>query len=382
MRILVDYRPALRERTGVGEYMHELVRAYAAAHRDEVAIFSSSWRDRLPLDLEADLQVRVVDRKIPVRALNYLWHRLEWPSAELVAGHFDVVHAAHPLLIPARTAAQVVTIHDLHFLDQPARARAEIRRDYVPFTEPHARRADAIVTPSNHVKQLVVERFGVAAERIYVCQPGPPAWQHLGHEPHVPSDGYILFIGTLETRKNLGTLLDAYAVLRERRPNAPRLVLAGRATPDAAEWLKRLTRPPLVGQVVLRGYVSHDEREQLYAGAQLLVLPSFDEGFGLPALEAMSAGIPVVVSKRGALPEVVGPAGTQVDPDNPVALADAIDRLVGDRAYAIEQAGAGLARAREFSWASAAEHLHHAYVDALVRRRARAPGTAPSSGAA
>ena len=130
MRILVDYRPALRERTGVGEYIHQLVRAYTAAHvDDEILLFTSSWKDRPASTVTADTGARVVDWRIPVRILNYLWHRREWPPAERLAGPVDVAHSAHPLLMPARRAAQVVTIHDLFFLDSAHETAAEIRRD-------------------------------------------------------------------------------------------------------------------------------------------------------------------------------------------------------------------------------------------------------------
>src|SRR5688572_19788566 len=128
MRIVVDYRPALRERTGIGEYIHQLVSAYTRANRDAVALFTSSWKDRPAPDLSRELGAEVIDRRIPVRVLNYLWHRAEWPPIETVAGRCDVVHAPHPLLIPSRHAAQVVTIHDLFFLAEPERTRAEIRR--------------------------------------------------------------------------------------------------------------------------------------------------------------------------------------------------------------------------------------------------------------
>src|ERR1043165_9491709 len=143
MRILVDYRPALRARTGVGEYMHELIRAYTAAHADSVAVFTSSWKDRPAPDLGVELGAQVVDARVPVRVLNALWHRLEWPPVEWLAGSYDVVHAAHPLLIPT-AAAQVVTIHDLFFLSQPDQTRAEIRRDYPALAPAHARRAHAV----------------------------------------------------------------------------------------------------------------------------------------------------------------------------------------------------------------------------------------------
>ena len=377
MRILVDYRPALRERTGVGEYMHQLVRAYTAQGEDEVVVLTSSWKDRPPPGLAAELKAGVVDRRIPVRVLNFAWHRLEWPPVEALAGGCDVVHAAHPLLIPSRAAAQVITIHDLFFLSDPERTRAEIRRDYVPLARAHARRADAVITSTEHGKRLVASRLGVRPERIYVCPPGPPRWRHLGREPRVSGDGHILFLGTLEPRKNIGTLLDAYETLLRRSPRAPRLVIAGRATPDASAWLERIARPPLASHVSHLGYVAADEREQLYATARMLVLPSLDEGFGLPALEAMSAGVPVVVSNRGSLPEVVGTAGTFVEPDDVAGLAAAIERLAVDDALALDHARAGLARAREFTWPRAAATLRQAYTDAAARRQERRRRSAP-----
>lgn len=374
VRILVDYRPALRERTGVGEYVHELVRAYTKlpqAAGDSVRLFTSSWKDRPSSELGADLGVEVVDRRIPVRALNYLWHRLQWPPAEALAGEVDVVHASHPLRIPARRAAQVITIHDLFFLQNPERTRAEIRRDYVELAPVHARRADAILTPSAYTAAQLTKSLGVAPERVYVCPPGPPRWQRLGREPHIPADGYILFLSTLEPRKNVGVLLDAYARLAESGRPLPRLVLAGRATEDAAGWMERIARPPLAGRVEHRGYVQTSQREALFAGARLLVLPSLDEGFGIPVLEAMSAGVPVVASNRGALPEVLGGAAPLVDPADADALAAEMSRMIEDDAHARRHAEAGLERATAFSWAKTAAVVRGMYRDALERRGAR-----------
>jgi glycosyltransferase involved in cell wall biosynthesis len=371
MRILIDYRPALRQRTGVGEYMHNLVRAYATRHPSgiDIAVFTSSWTDRPAPGLASELGVRVIDRRIPVRLLNYLWHRAEWPPIEALGIRADVVHAAHPLLIPSRHAAQVVTIHDLFFLAEPQATRAEVRRDYPVLAHEHAQRADAIVANSRHTAALVERTFGVPPGRIHVCSPGPPSWRTLGRGPHLPRDGYILFVGTLEARKNLGALLDAYGRLLSRRPDAAPLVLAGKATPHAAAWLARLDAPPLAGRVRHLGYVT--DREGLYAGARLLVLPSRDEGFGIPALEAMSAGLPVVASNRGALPEVVGDAGLLVDPEDVDGLSAALERMLTDEAFAAACATRGLARAGEFSWDRAAAALHAAYQAAVANRQAR-----------
>lgn len=368
MRILVDYRPALRERTGVGGYIHELVRAYTAHADDEVLLFTSSWKDRPPAGVASDTGARVIDRRIPVRILNYLWHRREWPPAELLTGAIDVAHSPHPLLMPARHAAQVVTIHDLFFLGNPQQTSAEIRRDYAALVTSHATRAQAVITSTRYGKDQIVSRLGVDEGHVYVCPPSMPIWRGLGREPNVPADGYILFLGTLEPRKNVGAVLDAYTRLLARRPDMPRLLLAGRPTPAASEWLARLRVEPLAGRVSHLGYIADAEREDLYRGARVLVMPSLDEGFGLPALEAMSAGVPVVVSNRGSLPEVVGDAGVQVDPADVPALADAIERAIVDREWAMRAARAGLARARVFASDEAARTLHRAYREAVARK--------------
>ncbi len=371
VRILVDYRPALRQRTGVGEYIHELIRAYAGAYDDDVVVFTSSWRDRPPAGLAAELGAGIVDRRVPVRALNLLWHRVEWPPIEALAGRVDVVHAAHPLLIPARHAAQVVTIHDLFFLSHPERTTGEIRRDYAALAAPHARRADAVVTTTEHGRRQIIERLGVDGDRVHVCPPGAPSWTTSGRAGPLPPDGHVLFVGTLEPRKNLGVLLDAWEQLLARGAPVTRLILAGRATTDAQDWLDRIARPPLAGHVRHTGYVEGREREELYATARAVVLPSLDEGFGLPALEAMSAGVPIIASNRGSLPEVVGHAGVLIEPDDAAGLADAIERVFTDETWAEERRGAGLARARAFTWPRAAASLRHAYSEAMAVHRSR-----------
>jgi len=369
VRILVDYRPALRQRTGVGEYIHELVQALARRGTDEVAIFTSSWRDRPTEHLSAKLGARVVDRRIPVSILNALWHRRAWPPVEWLAGACDVVHAAHPLLIPARRAAQLITIHDLFFLTDAAATSAEIRRDYPDLAVDHARRAHAIVTSSEYGRQQIASRLSVASSRIHVVPPGAPRWQTLGRIPNLSRSGYVLFVGTLEPRKNIGTLLDAWTQVTTALSGRT-LIIAGRTTAHSDIWLDRIRRPPLAGRVEYRGYVPDDEREALFAGASALVLPSLDEGFGLPVLEAMSAGVPVIASRRGAIPEVAGGAAELVDPADIGGLVTAICRVLSDQAHAADLATRGLVRARDFSWDRSAAALVAAYQDAITRRHA------------
>jgi glycosyltransferase involved in cell wall biosynthesis len=377
VRVLVDYRPALRFRTGVGEYAHQLIKALLAAFPDgstrdpiRVTLFSSSWKDRLrPQEHELAAAARV-DRRVPVRILNFAWHRLEWPGAERLTGRaFDVTHSFHPLILPSQRAAHVVTIHDLDFLRHPERTRAEIRRDYPALVRSHAHRADRIVVNSHFTGTEVERRLEVAADKITVCLPGAPDWSPRAAPP--PDDAYVLFFGTLEPRKNVGTLLDAYETLVTRRRDMPVLVLAGRQTPESRGWLERIGRPPLSRFVRYAGYVDPKDRQILYEGARLLVQPSFDEGFGMPVLEAMTLGVPVVAANRGALPEVVGETGPLVDPDSSEELASAIERLIDDQALWAASAAKGPLRAHHFRWDQSARHLEEAYRLALQHRDER-----------
>lgn len=375
MRLLIDYRPALRGRSGAGEYTHELASALLARagsdpHRPvSITLFSSSWKDRLQLPPEL-CGATTADLRIPVSVLNWLWHRLERPKIEsLTHDVYDVVHSSHPLLLPARHAAQVITIHDLDFLAHPERTRGEIRRDYPTLVSGHAARADAIIVPSRFTAGEVERLLHVPPDRLHVCPPGAPDWTP---RSRAPRNGYLLFFGTLEPRKNVGGLLDAYArLLADGATPPPPLVLAGRARPEAAEWLERIARPPLAGHIKHIGYVEPGDREALYAGAILLVLPSFDEGFGIPVLEAMTMGVPVVAARRGALPEVLGDAGVLVDPLDPSDLAAGLRRLFADGAFAAECAARGLSRAGCYRWSETAALALDAYDHAVERRRVR-----------
>ncbi len=177
LRILLDYRPALRQRTGVGEYVHEMAAAVARrlTPSERLLLFSSSWKDRLPPGGVVG-GAETIDARVPVRVLNWAWHHLEWPPAERFAGPVDIAHSTHPLLMPSRGGRQVVTIYDLDFLDHPERTRAEIRRDYARLAPLHARRAAAVVTISAFTAGEIARRFGLAQERIVICPPGAPPW--------------------------------------------------------------------------------------------------------------------------------------------------------------------------------------------------------------
>lgn len=366
----MDYRAALRERTGVGEYVHELARALVTPvpgqHPDTVVLFTSSWKDRPSPDLATQLPgAEIADRRLPVRVLTWAWNRLEWPPVEWLSGPCAVVHSQSPLLIPSSGAAQVVTIHDLDFLRHPENVDAEMRRDYPVLARHHAARADAVVVSSDYAAGEVTRELGLPRDRVHVCSPGTPDWapaiaaQQLVHRGH-----RILFVGTLGLRKNVGTLLEAYARLVNQDGDVPPLTIAGRRTPDAARWEARAQDPPLRGRVEFTGYVDAARRLELYADARMLVLPSYEEGFGLPVLEAMACGIPVVISSRGSLPEVAGDAAEPVHPDDAEGFTSRMRALLDDETAA-RAAERGLAQARRYSWAQCATSARATYRAAI-----------------
>jgi alpha-1,3-rhamnosyl/mannosyltransferase len=303
-----------------------------------------------------------------------MWNRLNWPPVEWLAGDADVVHAQSPLLIPARAAAQVITIHDLDFLSRPDRARAEMRRDYPALARTHAHRADHIVVSSHYAAGEVVRHLGVVPARVSVCSPGAPAWAReiAARRAYAIDPGStILFVGTIDARKNVGGLLDAYERLKMRTPDAPPLVIAGRLTDAAAPLIDRVKSGTLANSVSFRGYVADHERPLLYQQARMVVLPSFEEGFGLPVLEAMACGVPVIVSNRGSLPEVAGDAAQPIDPDDVDGFAAQMKAML-DREAAVTAIARGRAQASRYTWEACATAALEVYRQAIAHRAGRA----------
>ena len=376
VRILIDYRPALRNRTGVGEFVHNLVTALSRtrptgpSHPEvpQITAFSSSWKDRLQQNHGLPKNIRTVDQKIPVTLLNFAWHRANWPPVELLTGtDYDVVPSPHPLLLPTRSAASVITIHALDFLDHVDRTSSEIRRDYQSLVKQHVKMADQVVVPSHYTAIEVERRLGVSAEMISLCWNGAPDWKP---RRQVPRNGHLLFVGTLAPRKNIAGLLDAYELLLKRQQGLPDLIMVG-TKPDELQLSTRLQRPPLAGRVRCPGYVDRSTLKALYTDAVLLVMPSFDEGFGLPVLEAMTMGVPVVSSNRGALPEVLGEAGLLIDPLNSTTIAEAITQILTDNSLMTQCITRGIDQAKLFTWKASAEALYAAYEKAIAIRNTR-----------
>lgn len=340
--------------------------ARQAGTRDRITVFSSSWKDRLAPDAVPGAET--LDARVPVSILNYTWHRLGWPSVELLGAKTDVVWSMHPLLMPATDAARVVTIHDLHFLDHPDATVREVRRDYAALAADHARRADGVIVVSDYTRDQVVHRLHVPPDRITVCRNGAPPW---GRRVEPTVVGPILHVGTVEPRKNVPALIKAYLELLRQYPAAPDLVLAGRVE-KAHEPVTRETSDVMSTRVRFLGYVSDEERLRLYREASMLVIASSDEGFGLPALEAMTLGVPVVAADRGSLREVIGDAGLLGDAEDSAAFAASMRQVLESASLRRQLAESGVVRSRMFNWDESAAKARAALAAAIGRRKDRA----------
>ena len=363
----VDFRPALSRATGVGRYFQGLVSGLARLdHDNDYVLFSSSWKERAHKESRPE-NFRLVDRRVPVRVLNALWHRMEAPSLDwLASAAVDVTHSPTPLLLPSRRARSIVTICDLFFLDHPEATTREIRRDYAKLVCSHVNRADAIVAISDTTARDVVNKLDVSPERVHVIHAGLDerflTTQNGPNGPNGPNgnENYLLTVATLEPRKNLPVLLEAISVLKKRGWEG-RLRIAGGFGLDTPRVAETIARLGLSGVVERLGYVDGETLPSLYRGARAVVMPSLWEGFGLPLLEAMASEVPLVASDIAVHHEVAGEAAVFAEPHDPSAFADAIEKLEGDEGLRAKLVASGRERVSRFSWDVSAQKALELY---------------------
>ncbi len=285
-----------------------------------------------------------------------------WESAalglELLPHRLDLFHS--PDFIPPRFGARrlVITIHDLAFLHYPEFLTAESRRYYNGQIADAVRRAHAISADSRATQADLVNLLKAPPEKITVIPLGLDAAFHPQAEAEVTATlaryrlppGYVLFVGTFEPRKNIPTLLRAYAQLQAQWPDAPPLVLIGNTGWLFEEALRLAHALRLDAHLRRLENVPDAELPALYSGAGVCVLPSHYEGFGFPLLEAMGCGTPVVYANTSSLPEIAAEAGLPIDPDDVEALADALRRTLTDSTLRADLIRRGLAQAQTFTW--------------------------------
>jgi len=359
---------------GVGRYARNLARALdGLLPRENLMIFLT--RDAPPVMDTVGTAIRA-PFPTPNEYARASWEQTLVP-VQVARRGVTVYHSPNYILPFGLRVPAVVTIHDLAFLRrdlQPLRSQVYLRA----LTAFAVRRARAIVAVSDYTRRCVEARYPGAAGRVSVIYEGvdpdlaaPSPAELAAFRSRLPfREPFFLFVGTPEPRKNLVRLLQAFEVLVRDDQLPHRLVLIGGRGWKTAALMRALRHSPVRDRVVCPGFVSDAELRLWYAAAAAFVYPSLEEGFGLPPLEAMASGTPVIASATSAFPEVVGDAGVLVAPTDVGAIARAMHRCATDSALSHRLRAAGPRRARRFSWQTTAQHYLAVYEACAERSRA------------
>jgi alpha-1,3-rhamnosyl/mannosyltransferase len=378
MLIGLDAIPLTEPRAGVGHYTYELARALAAAAPgDEFELVYPSSDPAVDLEGREPLPSNLKEACVRVGAFGRRWWSAGLPRYAARRG-FRLFHGTNYEVPLWGGAVRVLTVHDLSLLSHPEtheRRRVWRARRRLPLM---ALAADAVITPTEAVRREVSTLLRVAPSKVF-------AVHEAARDCFRPMDGgeaagvlgglgvggeFLLAVGTIEPRKNLLTLVRAFEeVLRERPASELRLVVAGGRGWLSGPLFESIERSPVRGRVVLAGYVSDEQLRALYSACAAFVYPSLYEGFGLPPLEAMSCGAPVVAGRTPAVAEVSGGAARLFDPRDHGQLARALLELLEDHAARRALSEAGLQRAAHFSWQRTARATLDVYAEALRRSR-------------
>ena len=381
MRIGIDAGVLFKERSGVGQYVNHLLNALGAVDsKNEYRLFYDSFGQPIPCLPRfpyPNFSCQRVLCAIKFLKLASGLGRWRLPGLSQLFGSTDVFHWPNYLLIPGSSRKHVITIFDLTFFLFPSYHPPSRVRAYSAGIPCSASQADAVIVISQHTKRDVMKHLRIPEEKIHVIYGAASPRFH----PISPHDGepilskyslrlgeYVLYVGNIEPRKNIIRLLEAYCKVMKRWRYLFPLVLAGGQGWRNDGIYKRAEELALGRDVKFLGYVSDDDLPALMSGAALFVYPSLYEGFGMPPLEAMACGTPVITSNASSLPEVVGDAALLVDPHDVEGLAEAMHQVLRKSELREEMRKEGLARAKLFSWEETARETLNVYENVYAKR--------------
>ena len=377
MRIGIDYTAAVQQGAGIGRYARNLAKALAAIDRENEYVLFAAVGGGRPAGGDWPPNFRMRSVPLSDRTMAILWHRLRVPlPVEAFIGPVDLFYSPDFVLPPTRAKA-ILTVHDLSFIRVPECADPNLRA-YLNTAVPRSvHRADLVLADSQNTKDDLVELLGVDPRRIEVIYPGvgerfrpiedQALLERVRRRYDLPTR-FILGLGTLEPRKNFARLIEAFASLQVGRFASLHLVIAGRKGWLYEGIFAAVERLGLGGKVAFPGFIADEDLPALYNLAELFAFPSLYEGFGLPPLEAMACGTPVITSNASSLPEVVGEAGIMVEPRDVRALAEAMERALTDTSLRAGMKAKGLEQAGRFTWEKAAQATMAVYRDVVARQ--------------
>lgn len=363
MKIGIDIRPLGHRRTGIGRYLMKVLEHLALADQENrYILFYNMMKGRLPDDLPGNANFQTVSIRLPNKLLNVAWALTSFPELTRFTGPLDIFHTANVQLPPVKNAATIMTIMDLIFIIHPEMAIPSAVRHFKPRIRHYLKRADHILTISRASANDIVEHLGVPESKIAVIYPGTtPITKATETEISRTkakfniNGNYILFVSCIEPRKNIIRLLQAFDLSGLGQDFD--LVLAGPMGWHTADIMAAWNSHPCKNRIRWIDYVDDADLSALYSGAMFLAYPSILEGFGLPILEAMSVGCPVLTSNVSAMPEVTGDAALLVDPYDVDSMAHGLGCLASDSALRRNLAAKGIARQAAFTWEKCASEI-------------------------
>lgn len=376
--ITIDYTPAVHQTAGIGRLTREVVRALLtipSQHRYTLFCMGRVQRTEDALS-SVPRPPSPAFRIAPLtdRWFHRLWFRAQVPlPVDVFAGTPDLYHATDFILPPTFARKTVLTVHDLTFERDPDSAVPTLLRFLKRVVPASARKATHLVADSHATADDLVSLYGLPRERITVIHSGVDKRFFAGGQDRAQdtarvratyalgNDPFVLTVGTLQKRKNHLGLVRAFAQLLGRTDRPVNLVISGGKGWLYDEVLAEVTRLGLDARVKFIGFTADADLPALYRAADVFAFPSLYEGFGIPPLEAMASGVPVVTSNVSSLPEVVGDAALSVNPRDTAALAAALERALTDSAWRAEASARGIARARTFTWEKAGRELLAVY---------------------
>ena len=369
LTVAVDVSALWEPLTGIGWYLFRLLQHLADRDDVRLRLYGPGFVDKQDVpppmvELPSGPAIEEVRYVVPENLSfvhYYLAEKLRRIQERLISADANQVLFAPNYFLPpwfGRCRGRlVVTIHDLAFRKVPETMRESTRCDLEEHFQQTVGRAARVLTDSETVRQELLESGLVPSDRVHAVSlgPGSVATATVGELPAETPERFVLHVGTVEPRKNLRVLLAAWRLLREREEEPPVLVLCGRFGWKHEDLEQEIARGTEEGWLIHYGYLPDEQVAALYRAATLVALPSIYEGFGLPAVEAMEAGAPLILSDIPVLREVAGDTGVFVPPDQPRAWAGEVARLLADPPRRAEMARRGLERQRQFDWSATAE---------------------------